>query len=100
VFTGDELDPGEAGVDHAVDRVRAAAADAGDLEDCEVVACLAHGFRDGPASSFGGALGLPSAVCARGYVPAPRCQRGQPSTSTSELRVASRDGTLGTAMSR
>ena len=35
---GDELDAGEAGVDHPVDGVRAAAADADDLDDCEVVA--------------------------------------------------------------
>ena len=32
---GDELAAGQAGVDHAVDGVRAAAADADDLEDCE-----------------------------------------------------------------
>ena len=35
---GDELDPGQAGVDHAVDGVRAAAADADDLDHGEVVA--------------------------------------------------------------
>ena len=42
----DELDAGQAGIDHAVDGVRAAAADADDLDDGEVVACLlaeAHG---------------------------------------------------------
>ena len=35
---GDELDPAETSVDHPVDRVRAAAADADDLDDREVVA--------------------------------------------------------------
>src|SRR5689334_17676554 len=30
-----------------------------------------------------------------GTCPPPRCQRGQPSTSTSDLRVAARDRTLG-----
>ena len=35
---GDELDAAEARVDHAVDRVRAAAADADDLDHREVVA--------------------------------------------------------------
>ena len=35
---GDELDAAEAGVDHAVDRVRAAAADADDLDHREIVA--------------------------------------------------------------
>ena len=42
----DELDAGEAGVDHPVDGVRAAAADADDLDDREIVARLvahAHG---------------------------------------------------------
>ncbi len=33
----DELDPGQAGVDHAVDRVRAAAADADDLDHGQIV---------------------------------------------------------------
>ena len=36
----DELDAREPGVDHAVDGVRAAAADADDLDHCEVVAGL------------------------------------------------------------
>ena len=36
----DELDTGEARLDHAVDRVRAAAADTHDLDHCEVVAVL------------------------------------------------------------
>src|SRR6185503_9127752 len=36
----DELDAGETGLDHAVDRVRPAAADADDLDHCEVVAIL------------------------------------------------------------
>ena len=39
---GDELDAGEAGVDHAVDGVGAAAADADDLDDCEIAACGFH----------------------------------------------------------
>src|SRR5262249_33771742 len=34
---GDELDAGEAGVDHAVDGVRAAAADADDLDNRQIV---------------------------------------------------------------
>jgi hypothetical protein len=34
---GDELDAGEAGLDHAIDGIRAAAADADDLDDSEVV---------------------------------------------------------------
>ena len=43
---GDELDPGEARVDHPVDGVRAAAADADDLDHREVVAGLvAHAHR-------------------------------------------------------
>ena len=37
---GDELDAAQAGVDHAVDRVGAAAADADDLDDCEIAAAL------------------------------------------------------------
>ena len=40
VFAGDELHAGEAGVDHAVDGVGAAAADADDLDDCEIAACF------------------------------------------------------------
>ena len=36
----DELDAAQAGVDHAVDRVGAAAADADDLDDCEVTAAF------------------------------------------------------------
>ena len=44
----DELDAGQAGVDHPVDGVRAAAADADDFDDCEVVARLvAHAHRAG-----------------------------------------------------
>ena len=35
---GDELDAAESGIDHPVDRVRAAAADADDFDHCEVVA--------------------------------------------------------------
>ena len=43
---GDELDAGEAGVDHPVDGVRAAAADADDLDHREVVTRLvAHAHR-------------------------------------------------------
>ena len=37
---GDELDAAEAGVDHAVDRVGAAAADADDLDDCQITAAF------------------------------------------------------------
>src|SRR6185312_9184395 len=64
---GDELDPGQTGVHHAVDRVGAAAADADDLDHCEVVACLAHDAKGGPASSWSKALGRPSASSAGGY---------------------------------
>ena len=39
---GDELDAAQAGVDHAVDRVGAAAADADDLDDGEVAAAALH----------------------------------------------------------
>ena len=42
---GDELDPAQARVDHAVDRVRAAAADADDFDDCEVAAAFHDGYR-------------------------------------------------------
>src|ERR671936_1374 len=66
---GDELDAGQADVDHPVNGVRAAAADADDLEDCEVVPCLAHCAGTGSASSLTGALGLSSRSVARGYVP-------------------------------
>ena len=40
----DELDPGEAGLDHPVDGIRPASADADDLDHREVVAalCCAH----------------------------------------------------------
>ena len=38
----DELDAAQAGVDHAVDRVRAAAADADDLDDREIAAAAFH----------------------------------------------------------
>ena len=41
----DELDPGEAGVDHAVDRVRAAAADADDLDHSQVVTGAISHFK-------------------------------------------------------
>src|SRR5918997_425830 len=44
---GDELNAGEAGVDHAVDGVRAAAADADDLDHCEIAACF-HEILSGP----------------------------------------------------
>ena len=37
---GDELDAAQAGVDHAIDRVRAAAADADDFDDCEITAAF------------------------------------------------------------
>ena len=41
----DELDAAEPRLDHAVDRIRAAAADADDFDHCEVVASLcAHRF--------------------------------------------------------
>src|SRR3954469_24100355 len=50
------------------------------------------GFGVGPASSFGGALGLPGGTCDEGTCPSSRCQCGQPSTSTSGLRVAAGDG--------
>ena len=39
---GDELDAAQAGVDHAVDRIGAAAADADDLDDREVAAAAFH----------------------------------------------------------
>ena len=43
---GDELAPGQPRVDHAVDGVRAAAADAGDLQDCEeLLGRIAHAHR-------------------------------------------------------
>ena len=45
----DELAAGQSGVDHAVDGVRAAAADADDLQDCEKFLgriAHAHGFSD------------------------------------------------------
>jgi hypothetical protein len=51
----DELDPGEAGIDHPVDGVRAAAADADDLDDCQVIARLISHSRPASASTFGGA---------------------------------------------
>src|SRR5262249_10563930 len=38
-----------------------------DLQDREVVACLAHLFIGCSTSSFGGALGLSSSVFGRGY---------------------------------
>ena len=44
---GDELDAGQARLDHAVDGVRAAAADSGDLDDGEEIAAvvvLSHGL--------------------------------------------------------
>ena len=42
----DELDPGQAGVDHPVDGVRAAAADTDDLDDREVVpGLIAHAHK-------------------------------------------------------
>jgi len=34
---GDELDAFQAGIDHAVDGIAAAAADSDDFDDCEVV---------------------------------------------------------------
>ena len=40
VFTAMNSTPLQAGVDHAVDGVRAAAADADDLDDCQVAAGL------------------------------------------------------------
>jgi hypothetical protein len=42
---GDELDPAQARVDHAVDRIGAAAADADDLDHREIAAAAFHGFR-------------------------------------------------------
>ena len=42
---GDELDAAQACVDHAVDRVGAAAADADDLDDCEIAAAFHDGYR-------------------------------------------------------
>ena len=44
---GDELHAGEAGVDHPVDGVGSAAADADDLDHCEIAACF-HKFLSGP----------------------------------------------------
>src|SRR5690606_15389762 len=52
---GDELDPAEPELDHAVDRVDAAAADADDLDDCEVVLVRCH-VR--PPSDAGESLNL------------------------------------------
>jgi hypothetical protein len=37
---GDELHPAQAGVDHAVDRIGTAAADADDLDDCQITAAF------------------------------------------------------------
>ena len=39
---GDELDAAQARVDHAADRVGAAAADADDLDDCQIAAAALH----------------------------------------------------------
>src|SRR5439155_939088 len=63
------VDAGKPGVHHAVHRVRASAADADDLEDREVIPCLAHETEDGSTSSWTKALGLSSASFAAGYAP-------------------------------
>ena len=47
---GDELDAAQARVDHAVDRVGPAAADADDLDDREVAAAAFHDGSDRPSS--------------------------------------------------
>ena len=65
---GDELDTGEAGIHHAVDRIRSSAADAGDLDDREIVPCLAHKTEGGSTSSWTKALGLSNVSCGAGYV--------------------------------
>ena len=64
----DELDAGEAGVDHAVDGVRAAAADTGDLQDCEEFLDGSRMFTGTDTSTCSGAYAPGRTETARDYV--------------------------------
>src|SRR5437763_16209138 len=75
---GDELDPSQPGVDHPVDRVRAAAADADDLDDCQVTAAF-HEYR--PTLEL--ALSLVPRVCRSSGV-----SRGAHGTAASQWKLA------------
>ena len=75
---GDELDAAETGVDHAIDGVRAAAADADDLDRCDVVpAAVSH--RRLSSSRHAGGLDLP--------LPEARVEHGSCQNVASAFRV-------------
>jgi hypothetical protein len=86
----DELDPGEAGLHHAVDRVRPAAADADDFDHCEVVAVLgAHlstCLRVKLSSSYGNAWN--PRFGARVRSPCRHCQRNPQGPLEAEVSTS------------
>ena len=61
---GDELDPAQARVDHPVDGVGTAAADADDLDDREIASAAFHGFRPSLDLALK-VLRAPGRACAR-----------------------------------